>query len=224
MANRSASSRVRAREQSARIGAEVKLARVTQAMTRQQVANLAGVAWSTEVRVELGDPNLGVETLCAVAEAVGLDLVLRAFQGTPPRLRDTGQLELAQQLVAQASTAWQPQIELLIGQHGESIDLAFFGPAEILATEVERMATDYQNQYRRADRKRQALAAQHRRPVRLVLVIEDTRRNRAAVAPHLALIKTALPAGSREVLRALRSGQPLGRDGCLWVRSSRRSR
>jgi transcriptional regulator with XRE-family HTH domain len=218
MANRSASSRVRAREQSARIGAEVKLARVTQAMTRQQVADLAGVAWSTEVRVELGDPNLGIETMCAVAEAVGLDVVLRAYQGTTPPLRDTGQLEITEQLVAQASPLWQPEIELLIGQHGESIDLAFFGPAEIIATEVERMAADWQNQYRRADRKREALAAQHRRPVRLVLAVADTRRNRGALGPHMALVKASLPAGSRDVLAALRSGRPLGQDGLLWIR------
>ena len=83
------------------------------------------------------------------------------------------------------------------------------------------MATDFQNQYRRADRKRQALAAQHQRPTRLVLVIEDTRRNRAALEPHMKLIQAALPARSREVLGALRSGRPLGRDGLLWVRRAR---
>lgn len=224
MANRSATSRVRAREQSAKVGGEVKLARVTSGMTRQHVANRAGVSWATEVRVELGDPHLGLETMCAVADAVGLDLVLRVYPGNQPGLRDTGQLMLAEQLVVQAHAAWQPQIELPIGTHGESIDVALFGAEEIIDAEIERMAADYQNQFRRADRKRAMLAAQHRRPVQLVLVVEDTRRNRAALAPHLALIKTALPAGSREVLGSLRSGQPLGRDGLLWLRRVRPKR
>jgi transcriptional regulator with XRE-family HTH domain len=221
MANRSASSRVRALEQSARVGGEVKLARVTLGMSRQQVADRARVSWSTVVRVELGDPHVGVETMCAVAEAVGLDVVLRVYPGRPPGLRDTGQLALAEQLVAQVNPAWQPQLELPIGPHGESIDLAFFGADEIIDSEVERMAADHQGQYRRADQKRQALAAQHRRPVRLVLVVEDTRRNRAALGPHMALIRTMLPAGSREVLAALRAGRPLGRDGLLWIRRRR---
>lgn len=193
-------------------------------MTRQRVADLAGVSWATEVRVELGDPHLGVETMCSVAEAVGLDVVLRVYPGNQPSLRDTGQLSLAEQLVTQAHPVWQPHIELAVGQHGESIDLALFGAEEIVAVEVERMATDYQNQFRRADRKREILAAQHRRPVRLVLVVDDTRRNREALAPHLAFIRTHLPAGSREVLGSLRRGRQLGRDGLLWLRRARRPR
>jgi hypothetical protein len=102
-----------------------------------------------------------------------------------------------------------------------AIDLCFFGAQEIIDAEVERMATDFQNQYRRADHKRQALGAQHQRPTRLVLVIEDTRRNRTALEPHMKLIQSALPARSREVLGALRSGRPLGRDGPLWIRRAR---
>jgi hypothetical protein len=53
------------------------------------------------------------------------------------------------------------------------------------------------------------------------MVVEDTERNRAAVAPHLAFIRTALPARSREILKSLRTGEPLGRDGLLWLRRRR---
>ena len=195
----------------------MKLARVTLAWSRQQVADRAGVSWSTAVRVELGDPKLGLQTLCAVMEAVGLDLVLRAFPGGQPALRDTGQLGLAEQLVGLANTTWHAQLEVAVGQHGESIDIGF-GPDSIVACEIERMAADFQAQYRRADEKRQRLAAQHQRPVRLAIVIEDTRRNRAALEPHLAVIRTTLPAGSREILRSMRTGEALGRDGLLWLR------
>lgn len=200
------------------MGGEVKLARVTNAMTVRQAADRAGVSWSTQARVELGVPGISLDTMCAVAEAVGLDVVIRTYAGRSPSLRDTGQMALAAILCGQAHAVWQPNVELLIGQHGESIDVAFFGPLEIWASEIERMATDWQGQYRRADRKREALAALHQRPVRLVMVVEDTRRNRAALEPHLAFIRSVLPAGSREVLAALRGGHPLGRDGLLWIR------
>jgi transcriptional regulator with XRE-family HTH domain len=191
-------------------------------MTVRQVARRAGVAPSTEARIELGDPGVAVSTLSAVAEAAGLDLVLRAYPGRKPSLRDTGQLELAEALIARAHPSLKSELELIVGPHGEAIDTAFFGASEIVAAELERLILDFQDQYRRADRKREALTALHQRPVRLILVIEDTRTNRAAVERHLPLVKTALPAGSREIFASLAAGKPIGRDGLLWIR--RRSR
>ena len=216
--SRTSSSKRRAADQASKIGAEVKLGRATNGMTAQQVADRAGVSWSTEARVELGDPSVGIDTLCAVTEAVGLDLVLKAYEGRRPTLRDTGQLALAEQLCGRVHPSMRATIELLIGQHGEAIDVALFGAEEIVATEVERLIVDLQDQYRRADRKRQALAAMHQRPVRLVLVVEDTARNRAAFERHADFIRSMLPAGSREILAALSNGRPLGRDGLLWLR------
>lgn len=221
MARRSAAARLRAREQSARIGQEVKRARVNLGQTRQQLASRAGVSWATELRVELGEPGIRLDTMCAVAEAAGLDVVLRAYPGKQPSLRDTGQLEQVEWLIAQADRYWVPEIELAVGPHGEAIDAVFFATTEIHAYEVERTVGDWQDQNRRADGKRQMLAAQHGRPVRLVVAIEDTVRNRNVLAPHASVIRAALPAGSREVFASLRSGQPLGRDGLLWVRRRR---
>ncbi|HJP72399.1 MAG TPA: helix-turn-helix transcriptional regulator [Candidatus Limnocylindria bacterium] len=216
--SRTTSSKRRAADQAAKIGAEVKLARGTNAMTAQQAADRAGVSWSTEARVELGDPKVSIDTLCAVTEAVGLDLVLKAYEGRRPTLRDTGQLTLAEQLCAQVHPSTRATIELLVGQHGEAIDVALFGAEEIAASEIERLLVDLQDQYRRADRKRQALAAMHQRPVRLIMVFEDTPRNRAAFERHADFIRSVLPAESREILARLRSGRPLGRDGVLWLR------
>jgi hypothetical protein len=209
-------------DQSAKFGAEVGLARRTQAMTVRQVAVRAGVAWTTVARTELGDPRLSLDLLVAVGEAVGLDLVVNAYHGRTPSLRDTGQLTMAELLVGMAHGSLKPSIELSVGPHGEAIDVVFFGPIEIVAMEIERLYTDHQAQFRRADRKREMLASQHQRPVRLVMVVQDTERNRTAVDPHLDLIRTSLPAGSREILRALRTGAPVGRDGLLWLRQSQK--
>jgi DNA-binding XRE family transcriptional regulator len=220
---RSSASQRRAADQSARLGGEIRLARSVAALSTEQAAERAGVSWSTFLRIENGDPNAEVGTLCAAMEAVGLDLVLRAYPGRPPSLRDTGQLALAEGLCARVHPSLKPTIELAIGQHGEAIDTVLFGPLEIVAAEIERLIVDFQDQYRRADRKREALAAQHSRPVRLLMVVEDARRNRAAVERHLAFIRTVMPAGSREVFSALRAGTPLGRDGLVWVRRSSRS-
>lgn len=157
-------------------------------------------------------------TVTALAEAVGLDLVLRAYPGRPPSLRDTGQLGLVRKIVARVHPSIKPTIELAVGSNGASVDLALFGADEIVCVEVERRIVDFQEQYRRAVRKRDVVAAMHQRPVRLVMAIEDLRRNRSAVEPHLELIRKALPAGSREILTSLGRGSPVGRDGLLWIR------
>jgi hypothetical protein len=136
-------------------------------------------------------------------------------------LRDSGQLEIAEMVCSVAHPAWDRALEVRAGDHGEAVDIGFFGAREIIDTEIDRLILDFQDQYRRNVLKREYVAARHQRPVRLVMVIEDTTRNRAAVAPHLPFIRSALPAGSREVLRALRTAEPLGRDGLLWIRRNR---
>lgn len=186
-----------------------------------QVARLAGVSWQTVARAESGDPRITFLTVCAVGEAVGLDVVVRGYPGTGPRLRDTGQLEIANLLIAVLHGTWRSVVELQVGPHGEAIDLVCFGASEILAIEIERLLVDWQAQLRRADAKRAALAAQHQRPVRLVVAVEDMPRNRRALEPHLEVVRSTFPAGSREVLRALRSGSELGSDALLWVRRRR---
>lgn len=150
--------------------------------------------------------------------AVGLDLVLNAYRGGSVRLHDTGQLLHVDQLRRLAASYWRPQIEVAAGDHGQSADLVFYGADEILHLEIERRAIDFQAQLRSALRKRDVLAGRGDRPVRLILVFEDTRQNREALQLHTDLIQSRLPATSRDVLGALRQGQPLGRDGLLWLR------
>jgi transcriptional regulator with XRE-family HTH domain len=200
------------------LGEEIRRARIGLAMSQRDLARHAGVATSTIARIEAGDPGIQLDTTVAVGTAAGVDVVLRAYPGPTPKLRDSGQLAVAQQLVAMAHPRLRPQLEVPAGEFGRSADLLFLGTDEILHIEIERVAVDYQAQYRSAVAKRDHLASIHARPVRLILVIEDTPRNRTAVRPHLDVIQRQLPAGSRQILASLRSGRPLGTDGLLWIR------
>ena len=199
-------------------GREIRSARHTLAISQRDLARRAGVATSTIIRIEDGDVGVQLDTAVAVGTAVGVDVVLRAYPGPTPRLRDSGQLTIAQQLMAIAHPQLRGQLEVPAGEFGRSADLLFLGPDEILHIEIERLAVDYQAQYRAALAKRDHLASLHARPVRLILAFEDSPRNRAALRPHLDLIQSQLPAGSRQILASLRSGRPLGTDGLLWVR------
>lgn len=208
----------RARAQAESVGGEIRLARGEHALTLRHASRRAGVSPDTQRRVEAGDPGISITTLCAIGDAVGLDVVVRTYRGRGPSLRDSGQLGVIEIICGIAHSSWKAELEVRAGDHGEACDVGLFGPMEIIDAEVDRMVTDFQAQYRRNARKRDYLAERHQRPVRLVMVVEDTERNRTAIAPHAEFIATALPAESREILRSLRSGEALGRDGLLWIR------
>lgn len=210
----------RAFDQAQRLGTEVRVGRATLRISRDDAARRAGVSRSTFERVEAGSPATRLDILAAVTNAVRLDLVLRTYPQRGPSLRDSGQMEIAASLVAAASAAWRAELEVTAGDHGEAIDLVFWGTDEIIAVEIERRMADYQAQYRSVARKRDWLAQHHGRRVRLVVAVEDTRRNRTAMSPHLQLTGIVLPAGSRRVMKAITAGVPLRSDGLLWTRRS----
>jgi transcriptional regulator with XRE-family HTH domain len=210
--------------QAKRLGEEIRVGRATSGLTRDAAAARAGIAPSTWDRLEAGAPSASLATIAAATESVGLDLVCQAFPGRGPSLRDSGQLAIAEHLRALASPMWRVSLEEPAGDHGEAIDQVFWGSREVVATEIERRMVNWQAQLRRAKLKRAWLAERTQLPVRLVIAIEDTRRNREVMAVHAPLISTALPMGSRNVLAALRSGEPLGADGICWIRAPARAR
>jgi hypothetical protein len=214
--------RERAAAQAQRVGGAIKTARGIAGFSVAVASSRAGIADSTWRRIESGAPGATIATLSAMADAVGMDFVAQVFAGRGPSLRDAGQLELAHAIAAMASAAWTVNLEVSAGDHGEAIDMVFWRPDEVVALEIERLMLDAQAQMRRLILKRDWLAARHARPVRLVVIVEDTRRNRAAMAPHLELLRTTFPAGSREVFAAIRAGHPIGRDGLAWIRRLRR--
>ena len=208
-----------AHELGAAVGEEVRLARANSALSRRAAAALAGVSAQTQRRVEGGDPSVGLHTLCRVAAPLGLKVWGRAYPQSAPTLRDTGQLRIAEMLIAAAHPRLSVAMEHSLGNL-RAADLVAFSADEILDIEIERSLVDFQAQFRAANEKRQLLGDRHDRPVRLVLVIEDSRANRAAVARH-RVISAALPAGTREIHAAIRTGRALGRDGLMWVRPYR---
>ena len=208
----------RARHQARVAGQEIRVLRLSHGMTLRDLARRSGVVVSTLERIEAGDPGVQLNTLVAVADAAGLDVVLKLYPGVGPRLRDSEQLHIARALTTVAHPRWQPRFEVSAGDHGESADLVLYGANEIIHIEIDRRRVDHQAQYRRDAAKRAYLARDEVRPVRLVLVVAETAANRGAMQPHMAFIRQQFPAGSREVLKALRNGTPLERDGLLWVR------
>jgi transcriptional regulator with XRE-family HTH domain len=210
----------RRNEVAARFARELVAARAVAGLTQRQVARRAGVSQSL---VSLAERGLTVPTLDEkrrLAAASGHDLVVRLYPADGVRLRDSGQLQVAELIRAAAAAAWRVRLEVpvSVAPDRRAVDMVLDGPAGMVAVEVERALLDLQAQLRAAQLKRSAMAERTGRSVSLVIAVLDTRRNRAAVATHRLLLGAALPIPSRRIWACLRSSTPIDGDGLMWVR------
>jgi len=212
--------RAKASEVVRRLGRDLRTARLALGLSQAYVGRRAGIAQSTLSEIERGRCAVDLTTVFRIAGAVGLQPVVNLYPNGRVRLRDTGQLAIANLLIARAGPAWRPILEHPIGQAPDSraADLVFVSTLEVLDLEIERNLADVQAQMRSGMLKRDALAERYKVPVRFVLVLPDTPRLRAIVAEAPAL-NSVLPMNSSDVLAAIRKGTALGGDGILWVRA-----
>lgn len=188
-------------------------------LTQTDLAGLAGLSQQEVSKAERGRLDVSLEARCRVAAACGHELGWRLYPVATVRLRDSGQLTLAQAIVALAHPSWRSRLEVPVAAGDpRAADLVLTGATEIIHIEIERALVDFQAQLRAAQVKRELLAARDQRPIRLVIAIPDTATSRARLAPFAQLIGQTMPVSSRRIASALRSGEPLGGDGILFVR------
>jgi len=199
-----------------RVGKELRIARVTLGMSQADLARRVGIPQSTVSQIERG------QLAASIAAAVGMQLSVRLYPTGQVHLRDSGQLAIAQLLIAQSNAAWRPILEHPIGAAPDlrAADLVLVSPAEVIHLEIERNLGDFQAQLRAGMLKRDDLAKRYAQPVRFVLVLRDSARLRGIVNAYAPAITTVLPTMSRNILAGLRTGEPLGADGLLWVREA----
>jgi len=163
--------------------------------------------------------NVSLVTRCRLVAACGFELGWRLYPARTVRLRDSGQLEIATAISAATHTGARIAMEVPVAPRDlRAADLLITLPDEILHVEIERSLVDLQGQLRAAQLKRQALAEHEERPVRLVLAVPDTAAARRAINDIGPLVERTLPATSRAIWKAIRTGRPIGADGLLFVR------
>lgn len=215
--------RTRARYLAALFGREIRLARMTAGLTQMQVGRLARMSQIQVSRAERGWTDISLDARCRLAAACGHELGWRLYPVATVRLRDSGQMAIAQAITTLAHPSWRPRLEVPIAAGDpRAADLVLGGPTVILHVEIERALVDLQAQLRSAQLKRDALAAREQRRTRLVIAVPDTKATRARLAPFAQLLAGTMPASSREIWRSIRTGEPLVSDGILYVRSGPR--
>ena len=206
-----------------RFGNELRIARMAAGLTQRRLANAAGVSQTLVSQVERARRRPNWDVAAALAAATGHDLSLKLYPVRTASLRDSGQLALAEDVVRELHARWTAQLEAPIpGSSLRAADVLLRGGHEMVQIEIERRLVDFQAQLRAAQLKRRDLADHHDVPVRLVIAIPDTRLARSILSQHEAVVRRALPIGSRRGWQALREGGTLGGDGVLLVRGSPR--
>lgn len=196
-------------------GRELRLARHNAGLTMQQVADRPGWSKSKISRIERGrSPRVSLEDLVMVAAVVGLRPSVKFWPNGRP-LRDAGQVELLAALTARMHPSWQHRHEVPMPRAGDlrAADQVSSIPGCRIMIEAFRRFADYQAQTRGARAKQRDLGAD-----RLLILVEDTRVNRAAVDAIGPELRLSFPVPPRAMLAALAAGLDPGGDGVVLLR------
>ena len=195
------------------LGRELRQARLAAGLSQAAVARAAQLPRSTLSRMERGlAPGLTISHGSIVAAVLGLDMSVKLYPADRP-VRDIGQLRLLARFKGVVSTAWRWRYEVGLGLDGDlrGWDAVLIGPIRI-AIEAETHIYDVQALLRRIE-----LKLRDSNVDRVVLVIADTRHNRAALAAAADVFTTAFPCPRRRLLAALRAGTDPGASGYVLV-------
>jgi transcriptional regulator with XRE-family HTH domain len=200
----------RTREQLDRIAADIRLARVGSGLSLRDVAAAAGIDHTFLWRFERRRQDLSSRDLSAVCEAVGLDLVIRAYLGGDA-IRDAAHARLLARLRTRIHPSLRWSTEVPVARPGDlrAWDAVVRGPGWRIVVEAETAVRDVQALERKV-----ALKVRDGGNPHLVLLVADTAGNRRAIAAATAAFAD-LPLRNRQLLKDLRRGTDPRSSGIL---------
>ncbi len=158
-------------------------------------------------RIERGVlATVSLEQLCRIASVLGLDLSLKLYPGGAP-LRDQGQTHLIDRFRPYVGKplALRSEVPVPIAGDQRAWDLHVIGAPKLVGVEAETRIVDSQALQRRI-----ALKARDSGIEQVILLVSDTRANRAAIRAAEASFREMFPVPARDALRALREGRDPG--------------
>ena len=185
------------------LGRELHQGRLQHGLSQEIVGQAVGMSDTEVGRIERGQiRHVSIVNLSRLLGTVGLELSVRAFPTGSP-LRDKGQLALLgllQQAVAR-EISWQSEVPV-----GGTGDLRAWGAVlrlgdQRMGVEAETRLTDFQATERRIWLKCRDSGIPH-----AILLLADTRSNRAICRTYSEAIARSFPMPGRLALRALRDG------------------
>ncbi len=201
-----------ARRAAVALGEELRNARIAAGVSQRRVAEAAGCSSSQVSRLERGLLRVVTFDLVArIAAVLGLDLSVRLFPEGDP-IRDAAHAALLERFRRRLHPGLRWRAEVPIGQPGDSRawDGHIDGRGFTLGVEGESRLHDLQAQSRRWNLKRRDGFVDH-----VIVLVADTRTNRAALAAGREAWRADLPLDGPEILAALAEGRDPGGSGIV---------
>jgi transcriptional regulator with XRE-family HTH domain len=193
-----------ARNATARVIEDIRQARVGAGLSIRTAARALGVSHSRVARLERGEVRAPTtDFLGAYCSVVGLDLHLRTYPAGDP-LRDRAHVALLARFRQELhrDLRWRTEVPLGIPDDLRAWDGEIRGEGWSTFVEAEMRIGDGQ-----ALERRLALKMRDSGADRVILLVADTRTNRAALAVLREGWRDRLPLDTREVLAAVRAGK-----------------
>jgi transcriptional regulator with XRE-family HTH domain len=195
------------------VGAELRQARVASGSSVRAVAAITASSHGEVSRIERGrSPNVPYRRLVGLCDAVGLDLSIKAYPGGDA-IRDVAHVRLLERLRLRLHPSLRIRFEVPLAIQGDrrAWDAIIEGPRWRRPVEAETAVDDIQALERRLALKRRDGGFDH-----VILLIADTRRNRAALKAAPGAFAD-YPLSPRQVLDALVAARDPGAGGVVLL-------
>lgn len=196
------------------LGEELRRARAASGLSQDAVAHSIGITHTSIARMESGElVRVPLVQLTRALAVVGLELTARAYPTGSP-LRDKAHAALLEKLRIRLhpSLRWRTEVPFPNAGDLRAWDAVITGPAIRAGVEAETRPRDGQELERRLALKRRDGGVQ-----RLILLLADTRSNRALVRERSASLAAAFPVGMRDAFAALSAGRLPDGDALLLL-------
>jgi transcriptional regulator with XRE-family HTH domain len=205
----------RARELISTVVREILTTRSSAGLSQDVVATAAGMSRSRFGRIERAeDRDVSIDELARIGAVLGLDVSVRFFPVSDP-LRDSGQRAVLERFRRACHPTLQLPTEVPFPNPGDQrawdCVATGFKPPIRWGVEVETRPTDEQALTRKL-----ALKRRDGRVDRLIVVLPDTRHNRAFLRAAVGL-RASFPVGGRRAMELLRAGVDPGGDAIVLI-------
>ena len=203
----------RAHDRLRRAIAECRLARQRSGISQRQVADALDCSRQLITALEAGQlGDVGIAQLSRYAATVGLDLSLNTHP-SDRLLRDVGQIRLLERFRALIGEGWSWRTEVPVNRDPRdlrAIDVVIARGTSRVGVEAITRFIDNQGQVRPILLKQEASGLGS-----MILVLADTRHNRAAIEVADMTLRSEFPLRARAILAELRAGRQPASNGLL---------
>lgn len=208
-------------------GEEVARLREDAGITRLQLAKAAGLNDSFLAKIEAGIAQPSTETSVRIALALGADFARRIYPTTGPAIRDRHQAPIAEGLLSIVHRRWSRFLEVGVRRPSRGwIDVGLHAPDErvFVAGEIQSGLHRLEQLVRWSDAKAESVASWHGYAqlgeppaVSKLLLVRETRANRAIAGEFRRVLRAAYPADPRDALASLVGTERWPGSALLWA-------